>query len=239
MLSNNSTAKVAIIDYGLGNLYSVRHACLTVGLDCVITNRHDDITRAAALILPGVGAFGDAMDSLRQLGLDELIVEFATAGKPILGICLGMQLLMTESHEFGRHKGLNLIEGDVVPFKSTKRGPDKYYKVPQVGWNQIALPKGVSNEDWDASLLQGVYPNSFMYFVHSYYVRPTKNHATRALTIYGETEYCSALRAGNIYAFQFHPERSGRNGLTIYSNFAHLLQPEKLKTTLRSTSEFI
>lgn len=215
-----STAQVAIIDYGMGNLFSVQRACEHAGFRATITASPDDVLAADAVILPGVGAFGDAMAELTRLGLAEAITTCVAAGKPFMGICLGMQLVMTESAEFGRHTGLGLIEGDVVRFESPRRGA-QLLKVPEVGWNRIVRPRDGS---WGGSGLEGVPEGAFMYFVHSFYARPVDPGVVLAVSRYGHTEFCSSLRKDNLFACQFHPERSGPQGLRIYRNFAAQVQ---------------
>ena len=210
---------VAIIDYGMGNLFSVKHACEHVGLHAEITTSVDFIKKAGAVILPGVGAFGDAMEALRQRNLIGPLKEFAASGKPFLGICLGLQLLMTESFEFGRHQGLGIIDGDVVRFDNPKESGTSL-KVPHVGWNHIETTKAAS---WQDSLLNSIAPGEFMYFVHSYHVRPKQPEVILSGTRYGHIEFCSSLRYRNIFACQFHPERSGPEGLKVYRNFASLI----------------
>jgi len=210
-MKNNK--KVAIIDYGMGNLFSVKLACEKVGFDSLITNDKPEILQADALILPGVGAFGDAMNALKKMDLAETIKEFIKSGKPFLGICLGMQLLMSESEEFGMHKGLDIIKGKVVKFSN------KNEKVPQVGWNKIIKAK-----DWGNGLLKNVLNNEYMYFVHSFYCQPVEKEIILSKTNYAKIDYCSSFQKENIFACQFHPEKSGEKGLIIYENLANLCQ---------------
>lgn len=218
--------KVAILDYGLGNLFSIAHACERVGLRSVVTCSSQEIESADAVILPGVGAFGDAMTSLRSLGLVDVIKNVAGSGKPLMGICLGMQLLMSESHEFGVHEGLGIIEGSVAKFDAPKDG-DRRLKVPQVGWNTIhkasadeyTKQKDHALERWGASPLAGLEDEEYMYFVHSYYVKPSDESVAMSYTRYGDVEFCSSLGTGNVFGCQYHPERSGAQGLRIYENF--------------------
>jgi glutamine amidotransferase len=205
-----------IVDFGLGNLYSVKHACEHVGIQATITNAKTTFERADVIILPGIGAFGDAIHTLTKLGLVPVLREAALSGKPLVGVCLGMQLLMTESHEFGRHPGLGLVEGQVVKFEGPVEGNQRL-KVPQVGWNRI---QKIGNREWDDSPLAGVRDGEFMYFVHSYYVQPRDKSVVLATTLYGNIEFCSSLIVKNIFATQFHPERSGPRGLQIYGNIA-------------------
>jgi glutamine amidotransferase len=207
-------AQVAIVDFGLGNLFSVLRACQRAGLEAAITSDKDLIAQAAALILPGVGAFGDAMEALTRLDLIPLLREAAQGNKPLLGICLGMQLLMSESHEFGRHRGLGLIEGEVVRLDHGQLG-GRRLKVPHVGWNRLAPAA-----PWQGTLLRGLPAGEFMYFVHSFYARPAQAEVALATTTYGPVDFCSCLGRGNIFACQFHPERSGPQGLRLYANLA-------------------
>lgn len=210
-------ALVAVVDYGMGNLFSVKLACEQVGLHAAITSDRHEVERATAIILPGVGAFGSAMAALRRLDLVEPIKAAAAEGRPLVGICLGAQLLMSESHEFGLHAGLGLIAGDVRPLRECV---EPQLKVPQVGWSQIhaAAPEGAAA--WRESLLDGVADGAFMYFVHSFYCRPADDGVVLSRTRYGSVELCSSFRRGNVCGFQFHPERSGSAGLTVYRNLA-------------------
>lgn len=212
--------RVAIVDYGLGNLFSVRRACESAGLASAITSDKYETLTADAVILPGVGAFGDAMRALRELDLVTALRQVAASGKPLVGICLGMQLLMSESFEFGHHEGLGLVPGSVValgqPCESGRR-----LKVPQVGWNRIC-PAG----NWDKTLLEGVAPQEFMYFVHSYVVRPKDVSVVLATARYGDVEFCAALGSGSVFGCQFHPERSAAQGLRMYRNLAAMLRPQ-------------
>ena len=206
----------AIIDFGMGNLFSVRQACEHAGLQAVVTSDPEEVLAADAVILPGVGAFGDAMAALTRQGLVEVLQDLAGTGRPFLGICLGMQLLMTESEEFGRHAGLCIIPGGVTRLAESD-GTGARVKVPQVGWNRIQRPGGVS---WEHSVLEGIPEEAFMYFVHSFYVAPEDPGIVLSTTRYGSTAFCSSLRRGNLFACQFHPERSGPSGVRIYRNFA-------------------
>ncbi len=218
--------RVAIVDYGLGNLYSVKHACAHVGLDGVITSSVRDLLAASAVILPGVGAFGDAMDNLHRLDLVGALREIAASATPLVGICLGQQLLMTESHEFGRHRGLGIVEGEVIRFPDPVEA-GRALKVPQVGWNRVhkVTPGSEGATDpWEAGLLRGVVDGEYMYFVHSFIVRPADRGLVLATSRYGDVTFCSSLQLGNVFACQFHPERSGVEGLKMYRNLAALLE---------------
>jgi len=218
--------KAAIVDHGLGNLFSVKHACEHVGMEAVITYSPREMFQADLIILPGVGAFGDAMAALKALDLIGPLKEIASSDKMLVGICLGMQLLLSESWEFGRFQGLGIIEGEVVRF-GNPIGPLGSLKVPQVGWNRICRRAGkagfedreLSNHDgWDRSALHGLINGEFMYFVHSYYVKPENEEVILSLSSYGNIEFCSSLKYCNIFATQFHPERSGLQGLRVYQN---------------------
>lgn len=212
-----SNKKVAIIDYGMGNLFSVKQACEHAGLNAAISSEFSEILDADAVILSGVGAFGVAMHNLEKLELINPIKNFINSGKPFMGICLGMQLLMSVSEEFGYHKGLNVIKGSVVRFSDTKES--NRIKVPQVGWNQIVRPGFIKEEIWNFAPLRDINNGEVMYFVHSYYVVPEDPKLALSFTKYGDIEYCSSILYKNIFACQFHPEKSGREGLKIYKNW--------------------
>lgn len=213
---------VAIVDYGMGNLFSVRNACHAAGLDAFVTVNPRAVETADAVILPGVGAFEDAMVALGSLGMVDALRRVASSGRPLLGICLGMQLLMERSTEFGAHAGIGLIKGDVVRFEAPLQG-HRELKVPQVGWNRVVEPRPGA---WSGTPLEAVQAGVFQYFVHSYYVRPTSADVVLARTSYGDVEFCSAVRSGSIIAFQFHPERSGAHGMRILQRYAALLRTE-------------
>ena len=202
---------IAIVDYGMGNLASVRKALEYIRQDCRITDDPGFIEASDALILPGVGAFSPAMELLRQKGLDEAVTSFAGSGRPVLGICLGMQLMLTDSEEGAGDgevvKGLNLVPGHVLKFPSQET-VEKGLKVPQIGWNRLTDVKG--------SLLR---EGDFVYFVHSYYCAPDNPEDAAAFTDYG-IRYACAIERGNILATQFHPEKSGEAGLLILERFA-------------------
>jgi glutamine amidotransferase len=215
----------------MGNLFSVKHACEHAGLEARITPEKKEILSADAVILPGIGAFGDAMDSLNRLDLVSPLREVAASHRPLVGICLGLQLLMEEGSEFGIHQGLGVIKGQVVRFDNAGPGC-KTFKVPQVGWNRIFRVSGKqasqgaggsARSAWPVSPLEGIPDGEFMYFVHSFYVMPLDSGLVLTTTRYGDTEFCSSLRRRNIFACQFHPERSGPWGLQIYRNLAAAL----------------
>lgn len=212
-----TTKKVVIIDYKLGNLFSVQQACLNIGLDVKISSKKEDIISADALILPGVGAFADAMDNLTKSDLVSPIKDFIASGKPFMGICLGLQLLFSESEEFGASKGLGIIPGTVKKFKVLD-GAERKIRVPHIGWN--SLIKAEENT-WSSSPLSGIRDGEYMYFVHSYFVSPESNDIVVSRTVYEGVDYCSSIQKKNIFAAQFHPEKSAFQGLKIYWNWAN------------------
>ena len=202
---------VAIIDYKMSNLHSVQAACSKMKLKSAITSDQDLILKAKSAILPGVGGFGEAMVHIKELKLDKCIKDFIETGKPFVGICLGMQLLFTESEEYGHHRGLGIVEGRVLKFDFPKISGERY-PVPQIGWNRILE----NDSGWNRTLLEDNNNGDFMYFVHSYYVIPSNVNISISHTSYGSFEYCSALNNENVFAFQFHPEKSSDDGLKIY-----------------------
>lgn len=205
---------IAIVDYGIGNLFSVANACARVGAPTRITNDPRTLLRAPAVILPGVGAMPDAMAVLRATGLADALVEVAARGTPLLGICLGLQLLMREGTEFEPHAGLGLIDGDVVRLE----GHDdlgRPLRVPHLGWNTVH-----TTAPWRTSALADTPDGSAMYFVHSFHVRPRDASVILTETHYGSTTFCSAVQSGSLTACQFHPERSGPLGLGLLRQFA-------------------
>lgn len=212
---------VAIIDYRMSNLHSVQAACRKVGLSSVITADADQILDAKAAILPGVGAFGEAMTHLTESRLDTCIIRFVETGRPFIGICLGLQLLFERSDEFGNHQGLGLIQGSVRKFRFNNSDGTKY-PVPQVGWNRV-LENGSS---WKDSLLCNNRNGDFMYFVHSYYVQPDEESVVLTTTIYGDKQYCSGIQQNNLFATQFHPEKSGAVGMKIYEQLKKQLMDQ-------------
>ncbi len=200
---------IAIIDYQMGNLRSVQKGFEKVGHEAIITADPQDLTRAAKIVLPGVGAFGDAMAELEQRELVEPIRQAVASGKPFLGICLGLQLLFDVSYEGGTHQGLGVVPGEVVRFDLPAE-----YKVPHMGWNQLRF--GVPSP-----LVAGLDNDMYCYFVHSYYVVPKDAGVIAAETDYA-VPFCSMIRRDNLFATQFHPEKSQRHGLQMLKNFAEL-----------------
>lgn len=211
---DNNEKNVIIIDYQLGNLFSVKQACDTVGINAKISSKREAILDADALILPGVGAFIEAMNNLKKFELDTAIQERVKSGTPIFGICLGQQLLFTESEEFGAGKGLDLISGIIKRFP--ERFEDRKVKVPHIAWNTIYRLK----QEWNATALKELANNDFMYFIHSYYVKPDNEDCVLTQTNYDGIEFCSSILQNNIFATQFHPEKSADKGISIYKNWA-------------------
>ena len=203
---------IAIIDYGMGNLRSVQKAFAAVGEEAVVTRRPETIDSASHLVLPGVGAFPDCMANLDRYGLVEPIRKGIQSGKPFLGICLGLQLLFTESEEFGVHKGLDLIPGKVRRFPAPIDASGQPLKVPHMGWNAVKVSR-------QAPPLQGLPDDTYMYFVHSYYVEPSDPSTIATTTEYGRS-FASSVWRDNVFACQFHPEKSQSAGLRIVKNFA-------------------
>ena len=207
--------KVLIIDYKLGNLFSVNQALTNIGLDVRITDNSEEIELADAIVLPGVGAFNDAMKNLNGLNLVNPIIKFAESGKPFMGICLGLQLLFSESEEFEFTRGLGLVNGVVKRFQNINREGETR-KVPQIAWNQIYK---VDGRPWDDTPLSEIKEGEFMYFVHSFFVEPTEKVGL-SQTNYDGQKYISSIQKDNLFACQFHPEKSAKEGLKIYNTWA-------------------
>ena len=200
---------IAIIDYDAGNLKSVEKALQSIGEDTIVSRDREEILRADKVILPGVGSFGDAMQKLRDYKLDEVIKEVTESGKPFLGICLGLQLLFERSEETPGVEGLGILKGEIL------RIPDhEGLKIPHMGWNSIDIKEG-------SRLFEGIDRQSYMYFVHSYYLK-AKNPEDVAATTWYSTDIHAAVEHDNIFACQFHPEKSSELGLRILKNFADL-----------------
>ena len=212
MISN----KVVIIDYESSNLFSVQQACKFVGLDAVISRKKEDILNAKGIILPGVGAFADAMDNLVRLDLIAPIKEVIQANTPFMGICLGMQLLFTESEEFGSTKGLAVIDGLIKKFPNNAL-KNHQVKIPQISWNKILKPE---TKQWIDTPFNDLESGELMYFVHSYYAEPQNKNDIFSETNYANITYCSSIQKQNVFATQFHPEKSASKGLSIYKNWA-------------------
>lgn len=206
-------SETVIIDYGMGNLRSVEKTLEAIGCQPTITGDPDAIRSATRLILPGVGAFGDAMENLRKNRLDGAIRESVDRGTPLLGLCLGLQLLFTQSEEFGDHLGLDLIPGKVLKFR------DPGLRVPHVGWNQI---EGIRSDP----LLESIPEGAYFYFVHSYYVEPERADDILSWTDYGH-RFCSIASRGNVWGAQFHPEKSQDVGKKLFRNFLQISPKEE------------
>ena len=200
---------IAIIDYGAGNIQSVSKALVHIGCDCFITNKKDEILSADAAVLPGVGSFGDTVDSLNKLGIKEAVIEFIKSGKPFLGICLGLLLLFPGSDESKGAEGLGIFDGTI-----TKIPNGAGLKIPHMGWNSLTVKKG-------SRLFEGIEENPYVYFVHSYYLNAADKSIVAAQTEYGVT-IDAAVERGNVFATQFHPEKSGETGLKILKNFVDI-----------------
>ena len=202
---------LAIIDYGVGNLFSLRSSLESIGADVIVTGNEKEIRSADKIILPGVGAFGDAAEKLKDSGLDLVIKQEAAKGKPLMGICLGMQLLFEKSYEYGEHDGLGLIKGKVVPMAGVI--PDNL-KIPHIGWNALHFKNKKSE------LFKYIDENDCVYFVHSYYADECDDYVI-ATAEYGR-ELTAAAACKNVYGCQFHPEKSGSVGLAILKAFCEI-----------------
>ena len=201
---------IAIVDYGVGNLFSLNSSLELIGAESVVTADESVLRSADKILLPGVGAFEDAAKKLRESGLADLIKELAAAGKPLLGICLGMQMLFEKSYEYGEHEGLGLIPGNVRPIRDVIPAD---YKIPHIGWNALHL-KQVN------PIFKYISEGDCVYFVHSFYAADCEDHVV-ATAEYG-AELTAAVARGNVYGCQFHPEKSGNVGLSILKAFAEL-----------------
>lgn len=206
-------AKNIIIDYGLGNLFSIRNACEKVGLAAAISADLTEVRDCHLLIMPGVGAFGMAVRNLRELGLFDAVLNHARKGKPLVGICLGMQLLFSHSEEFGSNRGLDLIEGVVKRFPTEVE--NRRLRIPHIGWNALRSAGPFFTEPFLAHLRNDF---SHAYFVHSYYAEPAAPATVAAFAEYQGFRFCAAVRKENIFGMQFHPEKSGPEGLAILEN---------------------
>ncbi len=205
---------ITILDYGMGNLRSVQKGFEKVGHQAIVTSDPAEVAAASKVVLPGVGAFEDAMAELRTRGLIDPVLAAIDSGKPFLGICLGLQLLFETSHEHGQpghggHRGLGVLPGEVARFELPSE-----YSVPHMGWNQVSLPRR-------PPIFEGIEDESYFYFVHSYYVVPKSPDVVAGETDYGGL-FCSMIWRDNLYATQFHPEKSQADGLKILANFAKL-----------------
>ena len=202
---------IAIIDYGAGNIQSVSKALAHIGCDCFVTRDKDEILKADSAVLPGVGSFGDTVDSLNKYGIKDAIKEYIASGKPFLGICLGMQLLFPASGESPEAEGLGIYEGSISRIPNGEG-----LKIPHMGWNSLEInPK--------SRLFKGIEKNPYVYFVHSYFLHASDRELVAATAEYGVT-IDAAVERGNVFATQFHPEKSGETGLQILRNFAEIVE---------------
>lgn len=200
---------IAIIDYGMGNLRSVEKAFAKVGVPVQVTSDAETIRQAPGVVLPGVGAFADCMQNLQEYGLADVVKEVISAGKPLLGICVGMQILFEAGEENGYHQGLGIFGGVVRKIPGS-------LKVPQIGWNNLNVVQ-------NSPLFAGIPENSYVYFVHSYYAVPTEQNIVTATTVYGQ-ELTVAVQKDNVFAVQFHPEKSSAVGLQMLKNFGGMIK---------------
>ena len=203
---------IAIIDYGAGNIQSVYKALKFIGADCKVTSDKDEILNADGAILPGVGSFGDAMDTMTKRGIKDTIIEYTKSGKPFLGICLGLQLLFPESEETPGVKGLDIFKGTITKIPNQNRT----LKIPHMGWNNISIKQ-------KNGIFKGIEGEPYVYFVHSFYLKAKDKDIVAATTQYG-VEIDAAVQKGNIIATQFHPEKSGEVGLKMLKNFVEMVK---------------
>jgi glutamine amidotransferase len=208
---------VGIVDYGMGNLFSVSRAVEQCGGTPVFIQTAEDLRKAERLILPGVGAFSDGMAGLRSLGLIDALVDYGRSGRPMLGICLGMQMLLETNEEFGLHEGLGLIPGRVTAIPKTGAA-GKPHKVPHIGWSAL----NPVNADWQETILKGIPAGTTVYFVHSFTAFPQDEAHRLADADYNGRRISAVVKSGNLYGCQFHPEKSGPWGLKILENFMSL-----------------
>lgn len=206
---------ITIIDYEMGNLRSVEKAFEKLGHAARVSNNPEDLLNTDKIVLPGVGAFRDCINNLRSGGFVEPLLQHVESGKPLLGICVGMQMLFDESEEFGRHLGLGLVPGKVIHFPTDMIEGDERLKVPHMGWNNIHIQK-------PSPLFEGIDDGSFVYFVHSYYCAADNPSDVAATCRYGDVEFCASVWRDNLMATQFHPEKSQTVGLNIFDKFGKL-----------------
>lgn len=209
----------AIIDLKISNLHNVKLACEKVGIKNIITSNSNLINQANAIILPGVGSFKEAMKKIKDLKLNKVILKSIKEKKPFLGICLGMQLLFNSSNEFGNCKGLNILKGNIKQLKYSENKKIKF-SIPHTGWNQINFFRKKNM----LKIFSGLRKTEYMYFVHSYYVSTKEKNYIGSYTQYGSNKFPSIVTKDNIFACQFHPEKSGSAGLKIYENFKKIIQ---------------
>lgn len=208
---------IVIVNYGIGNVKSIMNAFENQGKKAVLSRDRDVILKADGLILPGVGAFSHGMNNLNKYDLVAIIKEYVKTGKPLLGICLGMQMLLEKSEEFGDTKGIGLIKGKVIKLPIDKSNK---MKLPHISWNEIK-PKKI---EWTNTILDNIEENSDMYFIHTFIAKPNNENEILSVTKYHNQEFCSSLKKENIYGCQFHPEKSSKKGLSIIKNFIKIVK---------------
>ncbi|RMD47231.1 MAG: imidazole glycerol phosphate synthase subunit HisH [Aquificota bacterium] len=202
---------ITVVDYGMGNLRSVAKALEKVGFDVKVSSNKKDIENAKAIVVPGVGAFGDAIHNLERFDLLDAVIKSIKEGKPYLGICLGLQILFEYGYEFGEHEGLGILKGKVIRFEN-KEG----YKVPHMGWNQVWIKQ-------KEGLFSNIKEGEYFYFVHSFYAVPSEEKDIASITDYS-VDFCSAVQKDNVWAVQFHPEKSQKAGLKLLENFKQFVE---------------
>lgn len=219
--------KIVIIDYNVGNVRSMMNAFKAHGITAILSNKESEIMSADGVVLPGVGAFSHGMENLNKYNLVGAIKKYTDTGKPFIGICLGMQMLLDESEEFGNTKGLGLVAGKVIKLPVQN---SQYEKLPHVSWNEIKE----KNIEWNNTILDKIEPQSDVYFVHSFVANLVNKDEILSTTEYSDYEFCSSINKGNIYGCQFHPEKSGNIGLMIIENFIKICKDNKDEWKFRS-----
>ncbi len=209
---------IAVIDYDVGNVKSIINALTKVGARALLSRDRDEILAADGVVLPGVGAYSHGMEKLQTYELVTIIEELAASDKPLLGICLGMQMLFEHSSEFGKTQGLGLIPGEVVGLKVLD---SRYKKIPHVSWNELHEPE---LGRWESTILDGINQQEDMYFVHGFVACPSERENILSTTTYSNNEFCSSVKRGNIYGCQFHPEKSSIEGLRVIRNFVGICE---------------
>ena len=209
--------KITIIDYGCGNILNLARAIKFIGYEVEITHYKNKIINSSHVVLPGVGAFGNAMKQIEKYNLHSTILEYAKSNKPLLGLCLGMQILLTVSYEFGVHKGLGLIEGKVIKISNEK---NKEIKIPHIGWNEI-YPNN-NKKEWKNKILKNSLIGKSFYFVHSFICLTKDSDSTIAVCNYSDISITAVVATGNVFGCQFHPEKSSDNGLAVLKNFCEI-----------------